>query len=271
MSTAYAEIAPLAWMIWDMVINISDEIECIWARPTTWVKFAYVFLRYVPIIQCIVNIVLGLRIEDHFSTSFCKNMMIEKYTILLLVIMVVQACLAVRLYALYFEHTGILLPVISLAFGAEMTIMAVTLALVINKVAFTQNCVVRGSLPTSNIAFWLAAVIFELLIFVCNIAKYRQHRRMSSIRPKRLLKFSQDGVGASALILVALLLSTVLHQLHDLSVDGVGYNWTIGIMSCTGANVLLSHRRSGNYLDSEEYPSTWSSFPDHNQVCEPCV
>lgn len=42
------------------------------------------------------NVILELHVEDDFTSPFCKHYMIEKYTIMLLVIIVVQASLAVR-------------------------------------------------------------------------------------------------------------------------------------------------------------------------------
>ncbi|KAI0785312.1 hypothetical protein BC629DRAFT_508168 [Irpex lacteus] len=251
-------------MLWDMFINIGDEIECIWARPTTWVKFAYGFLRYAPILQCIANVILELHVEDDFTSPFCKHYMIEKYTIMLLVIIVVQT-----VYILFYEQK-VALPILTILFGAEVIVMATTLGLVIRKLTFNPNCVVVGSLPTSNIVFWLAALGFEFLLFICNLVKFRFHRQASLTfgMPERLARFSKEGLWASAFILAALLLSTVIHQLSNLSADGVGYNWTIAVISCTGANILLNLRKFANALSSNEFTCTWPSFLSHNQICE---
>lgn len=43
-----------------------------------------------------VNVALQLRTQHQVSPSFCRNMLVEKYTILLLVILMVQASLIVR-------------------------------------------------------------------------------------------------------------------------------------------------------------------------------
>lgn len=238
-ATSHGAVAAVMWLLYDTCIHFDVEVECIWRRPTSWVKFAYSFVRYIPLLH--LGGVLTLTADRDYPSSGCRGWIIDQLVVIEVLTLVVEIILVVRVYALY-NRNKLVLALLSLAFVAEVSIMLMALVLVIPKQTFTPDCLVAGS-PKIYIAYWLSSLIFETLLFVLTLVKFFQSAKREYGSNSILFVFVRDGTWAYAMIFLAMLLNTLLYQLVDTPLAGMGYFWAQSVMSFAGSHVLLNIRR----------------------------
>ncbi|KIP08572.1 hypothetical protein PHLGIDRAFT_377107 [Phlebiopsis gigantea 11061_1 CR5-6] len=237
LQVTYATACATVWLVWDAIIHFDVEVDCIWKRPKSWVKWAYVFVRYTPILHG--GALFTLTSKARFSTSGCRGWVYEQLIFVEMLTVVVEGILVMRLYVLY-NHNKIILWMIILAFIAEITLMVVCLSVVLPKMTFTPDCLVAHA-PGLFIIYWLCSLAFETFLFVLTLIKFFQSitRDTKSI----LFTFVRDGTWAFALIFVAMLLNMLMYKLNKTPLVGMGYGWAFAAMSFAGSHVLLNLRR----------------------------
>lgn len=235
----YATACATAWLAWDAAVHFDLEIECIWRRPRSWVKCAYAFIRYTPILHG--GALFTLDTHAHFSNAGCKGWVYEQLIFVELLTFVVETVLVMRLYVLYNQNKWILWAII-LAFVAEVTVMIVCLSVVLPQMTFSPDCLVAHA-PSLFMSYWLSSLAFETFLFVLTLIKFFQS--ISRSRKSILYTFVRDGTWAFALIFVAMLLNMLMYKLNKTPLVGMGYGWAFAAMSFAGSHVLLNLRRLG--------------------------
>ncbi|KIP08571.1 hypothetical protein PHLGIDRAFT_377084 [Phlebiopsis gigantea 11061_1 CR5-6] len=217
LEVTYSTVCATAWILWDTGIHFDVEIECIWQRPASWVKWAYAFIRYAPILHG--GALLTLNSNAQFSASGCRGWIYEQLIFEELLTIAVECVLVVRLYVLYNQNKYILWAIL-LAFIAEVAVMVVSLPIVLPKMSFRPDCLVT-SVPGFFAAPWLSSLAFETFLFILTLVKFCQNitRRQSSI----LFIFIRDGTWAFALIFATMLLNMLMYKLSNTPLVGVGY------------------------------------------------
>ncbi|KAI0700453.1 hypothetical protein BC835DRAFT_420522 [Cytidiella melzeri] len=245
-SLSHASIGALAWLLWDILINLDHEVDHIWRRPRSWVSWLYVILRYAPLCHGFAVFPLGLDKDYDFPHFACRIWQVYQIAFVEILILLVECVLVMRVYILY-NQNKIILSIIILGFAVEVIVMVLALALVIPTEHFTQDCLISKA-PRVYIAYWLSSLIFETFLFALTLYQFSgvalQELRQKSI----VFIFIRDGTWAFALIFV---LNTMLYQLENSPLAGMGYFWTICVLSFAGSHVLLNLRRmSSTELDS---------------------
>ncbi|KIP08570.1 hypothetical protein PHLGIDRAFT_377029 [Phlebiopsis gigantea 11061_1 CR5-6] len=262
LGTSYGAVSAVMWMLYDTAIHFDAEVEYIWRRPTTWVKWAYAFVRYVPILNG--GAVLALTADRNYSASGCRGWIIDQLVVIELVTVVVEVILVLRVYAIY-NHSKVILSMIVLGFISEVALMVTTLVLVIPKQTFTPDCLVAES-PRIYIVYWLSSLCYETLLFFLTFVKFFQSVKLEYERHSIMYIFVRDGTWAYAIIFAALLLNTLMYQLVHTPLAGMGYFWALSVMSFAGSHVLLNIRRLG----SSPKPSS-SVMPTIQLTSAPCL
>lgn len=254
-STACATI----WIIWDTIIHFDVEVECIWKRPKSWVKWTYLFVRYAPILHG--GALLALNSNARFSPSGCRGWVYEQLIFGELITFAAEGILVMRLYVLY-NHSKIVLGAIIVAFIAEITAMVACLVLVLPKMTLRPDCLV-ASMPGVFVTFWLASLGFEAFLFILTLFKFFQSvsRSKSSI----LYIFMRDGTWAFTMIFVVMLLNLLMYKLNKTPLVGVGYGWAFGTMSFAGSHVLLNLRRFALPQDHTKQTLTTLAFGSNSR------
>ncbi|EKM60668.1 uncharacterized protein PHACADRAFT_203825 [Phanerochaete carnosa HHB-10118-sp] len=256
--TSYGAVSAVMWMLYDTAIHFDVEVDCIWRRPQTWVKYAYAFVRYIPILNG--GAVLTLTADRTYPSSGCRGWIIDQLVVIECVTVVVEMILIIRVYAMY-NRSKIIASIIVLGFAAEVALMVTTLALVIPKQTFTPDCLVASS-PGIYMAYWLSSLFFETFLFVLTLYKFFQGIKLEYRQHSILFLFVRDGTWAYAIIFSAMLLNTLMYQLVTTPLAGMGYFWALSVMSFAGSHVLLNIRRLGIRMNKDSSSiHELSSFP----------
>lgn len=245
--TSYGAVSAVMWMLYDTAIHFDVEMDCIWRRPKNWVKYAYGFVRYIPILNG--GAVLALTADRRYPPSGCRGWIIDQLVVIECVTVVVELILMLRVYAMY-NRNKVIAGMIALGFAAEVALMVTTLALVIPRQTFTPDCLVASS-PGIYMAYWLSSLCFETFLFALTLYKFFQGITLDRRRHSVLFLFVRDGTWAYAIIFAAMLLNTLMYQLVTTPLAGMGYFWALSVMSFAGSHVLLNIRRLGTRMDND--------------------
>ncbi|EKM60667.1 uncharacterized protein PHACADRAFT_246730 [Phanerochaete carnosa HHB-10118-sp] len=256
----YATACATAWLAWDAAIHFDLEIECIWRRPRSLVKWAYAFIRYTPILHG--GALFALDTHAHFSSNGCRGWVYEQLIFVEVLTFVVEAVLVMRLYVLYNQNKLILWAII-LAFIAEVTVMIVCLSIVLPQMTFSPDCLVAHA-PSLFMSYWLSSLAFETFLFVLTLIKFFQS--ISRSKTSIVFIFVRDGTWAFALIFVAMLLNMLMYKLNKTPLVGMGYGWAFAAMSFAGSHVLLNLRRLSLPEDTGASNMSAMAFNPRSQV-----
>ncbi|KAI0348131.1 hypothetical protein BDW22DRAFT_1365591 [Trametopsis cervina] len=256
----YAGVAALTWIVWDVLINLDDEIEFIWRRPKTWLNPMYVFIRYIPVIQC--GLLLALWGGGGYSTHTCKALVIAQTVVLEVVTLMAEAILVVRLYFLFNQNKA-LLCLISTTLVIEIVARIVIWVLLNPRMKYTPHCLLERSIPAYSIILWIMSLVFQGLLFILSIIKLSRsltwvsslHSFVSDIKLSRSLTWVSslhsfvselitDHISAFLAIAASHIVATIVGRV--LSVWGIemGYLWTLTVMSLSGRKIILSAKVS---------------------------
>ncbi|KIP08568.1 hypothetical protein PHLGIDRAFT_376883 [Phlebiopsis gigantea 11061_1 CR5-6] len=140
----------MAWMTWDTIINLADEVDYLWRGDVSWVKWIYTFIRYAPILHA--GIVINHYGTKGNSSSTCKAYIAYELAFLEALTMAVEVILMIRVFVLY-KLNQILRVVILVAFLAEVVSMIVTISFVIIGQHYTDDCIGDAS-PEIFVGYW---------------------------------------------------------------------------------------------------------------------
>ncbi|GJE98013.1 hypothetical protein PsYK624_142350 [Phanerochaete sordida] len=244
--TSYGAVSAVMWMLYDTAIHFDVEVDCIWRRPTTWVKYAYAFVRYVPILNG--GAVLALTANLTYPPAGCRGWIIDQLVVIECVTVAVELVLMLRVYAMY-NRNKIVGALVGGGFAAEAALMGTTLALVVPRQTFTPDCLVASS-PGIYMAYWLSSLCFETALFALTLYKFLRGVARARGRHSVLFLFVRDGTWAYAIIFAAMLFNTLMYQLVTTPLAGMGYFFALSIMSFAGSHILLNIRRLGMRMDS---------------------
>ncbi|GJE98011.1 hypothetical protein PsYK624_142330 [Phanerochaete sordida] len=238
----YGAAGVVTWLVWDTVIHLDVEIDSIWRRPRTWVKFLYFFIRYTPIIHTLA-LVIALGHNHRYSDATCKGWIFYELIYMEVLTLAVEIVLVMRLYALYNANQLVLWAII-LAFAAEVAVMVVCLCIVLPGMTFTPACLVAHA-DGIFVAYWASSLAFETLLFLLTLVKF-YHSVAHAFREQSILGvFLRDGTWAFALIFVAMLLNLLMYKLCTTPLAGMGYGWALAALAFSGAHILLNLQSLG--------------------------
>ncbi|KAJ3553304.1 hypothetical protein NM688_g3686 [Phlebia brevispora] len=250
-AVSWAATAALTWMAWDTIIHWDAEMECIWQRPKSWVKVAYIIVRYLPIFNMGATATMNMPI--HFSSAGCLGWVVDQLVFMEIVTIVVEVILVMRLYILYNRNKVILWTIVIL-FAVEIAVMISALAVSLPKITFEGHCYVLSA-PSFYAAYWMASLIFETFLFILTLAVFFRSIRKEYRANTIIHVFVRDGTWAFAMIFVALLLNMLMYKLIDNPLAGMGYPWGLSTLSFAGSHILLNLRR----LAVPQYPTGLSA------------
>lgn len=238
----YGAAGVVTWLTWDAMIHLDVEVEAIWRRPRTWVKFIYFFIRYTPIVHTLA-LVIALGHNHRYPDSTCRGWIFYELIYMEVLTFAVEVILVMRLYALY-NANKLVLWVILAAFMAEVAIMVVCLCIVLPGMTFTPACLVAHTSGVF-ISYWASSLAFETFLFILTLVKF-YHSVSCSFKEQSIIGiFLRDGIWAFALIFVAMLLNLLMYKLCKTPLAGMGYGWALASLSFAGSHILLNLRGFG--------------------------
>ncbi|KAI0711144.1 hypothetical protein C8T65DRAFT_829462 [Cerioporus squamosus] len=235
-------VAAIAWLSWNWVICIGDEVQYIWRRPNGWFNWLYVFIRYVPLLGEIA-LFSWLYVVEPKTAVTCDKMALVEGLLVGCVIIGEEVVLLVRVHILFNRSRAVLRALLVL-------FVACTLATLIGmyftavQVQYDDLCLITSG-TNAMLAVWLTPVAFETVLFAMTMWKFWQSRREGLGKRPILDALVWNGTWAYAVTLVNMVLSALMLtrfiQIHS----PIIYFWTLSLMSFVGSHVLLDLRRLG--------------------------
>ncbi|KAF5349395.1 hypothetical protein D9758_015512 [Tetrapyrgos nigripes] len=235
-------VASLAFLLYDILLTLDEEIELIWIRRKwSLFKFLYFYIRYVPFILQLPLLLVGTEITPllHFTSKDCAIWQIYQGCLTIAVFAPVDYILVARIYALF--HSSPLVQIfVSVCYVASIIGMAVGLALAVPEVNFDEICHTTSVSEKALINVG-AEVTFQTILFILTLYKFISMLREEGwvvVRAVPLLRIViKDGIWAF------FLLFTVIAVQIPVSAAGRGgilYGWVLCAFSFSGYRILLN-------------------------------
>ncbi|KAH9852531.1 hypothetical protein C2E23DRAFT_186884 [Lenzites betulinus] len=268
--TSEVACAATAFLVWDALINLDQEVEYIWKGPSSWVKWTYVVIRHAPyLIQGSVLTLVG-RAGHVWHNKQCEAWIAYQLVGIEVLTIAVEVVLMIRVYAMYNRNRSVLTLVL-VFFAAEITAMWTILGISIPQITFTPQCLITST-PKVFPTYWTISLAFETTLFTLTLVRFATTAVASQLRKQSILYLLvRDGTWAYAIIFVVMLLNTLMYETQHNALAGVCYFWEISVMSFAGSHILLNLRRLAmqphdtswlSALSQSEAPSNEPSLPE---------
>ncbi|CAL1708755.1 unnamed protein product [Somion occarium] len=235
-----SNIAALAFLFWDMLINLSDEIEYMWRARNTWVKWAYLYIRHFPIFGIASMVILntGVGIAGRFTPRQCIGWLVVQGCILLSVVLLVDAILILRIYVLFARNRALLVTLV-IAFVIEASSTIICSALAVPRMTLGSKCLILKA-PRVYTGNWLASMGMQTILFILTCYRFYTSvdRRLGTRSILHIL--IRDGIWAYAFIFVAALTNVLLLRLQQSVISGICFPWAIVAFSFAGSHLQLN-------------------------------
>ncbi|KAI0341189.1 hypothetical protein BDW22DRAFT_1430329 [Trametopsis cervina] len=242
-AVSYSEVASVTVLAYDVLITMSDELECIWNKRWTAPKALYIAIRYLPLGFQLA--LLGINVDGttglHYTLEQCKQWVVFQGVVLQLVITTVDIVFIMRVYALYNKSRVVLIGLSTLLI-AEVAYLSYNLATVTPKLTVADDCFVRSS-PKTFILYWIVSLIFETILFALTVFKFIGAVKAGWGKRPVMKEFVQDGTWAFALVFVTMCINSALyHNVHS-PLAGICFTWLQSVLSFAGSRLILNPRK----------------------------
>ncbi|KAH9041883.1 hypothetical protein EDB83DRAFT_2295451 [Lactarius deliciosus] len=235
-------VAALAFLVWDILITLDQEVEAVWTKPNKfYTKWLFFFVRYFAVAMQIALLFVGTRIAFtlHYTYSDCVKWYIFQEVGTQALIAAVEFILIVRVHALY-DRSRIVTSILLLLFIAENIVMIVTLVRVVPEIGFDPICTVVHS-PPRLLLFAVAFVSFETVLFILTLFKFIVALRSGWGRTPVLYLLVRDGTWAFILIFVTLCVNAGFYlAAGDSPNSSIAFPWLLSIEAFAGARIVLN-------------------------------
>ncbi|KAI0048459.1 hypothetical protein FA95DRAFT_1038106 [Auriscalpium vulgare] len=249
----YSSVAALAFLIWDVLITLDDEVEYIWRKPNRyWAKWLYLFVRYFAVMIQIALLFVGTEIAAslHYGPHACVSWYIFQEVTTQVLIASVEIILMIRVHALYDRNRAVTATLL-LLFLAENITMIATLVAVAQDVQMNSYCVVLHT-PHRLLLFAIAFVLFETMLFILTLFKFIRAFQTGWGRTPVITLLMRDGTWAFALIFATLCVNGAFYLGTTSPLTSVAFPWLISIEAFAGSRLILNMQT----LDSGDEPSS---------------
>ncbi|EMD34876.1 hypothetical protein CERSUDRAFT_125397 [Gelatoporia subvermispora B] len=236
-------VAATAFIVWDTIIHLADEVEYIWRGPRLWTTWCYAFVRHVPyLVQgTILYLTNTVSSGKTFSYEQCRGWIIYQFASVEAIIVVVELILIARVFAMY--HGNRAIRVVTLAFYCmEIIGMTGILVVTVPNMGFSNTCDVT-SMPRVFACYWIFSLCFETFLFTLTLFKFFRSAACYLHDRSLLLMLVRDGTWAYTAIFAVMLTNTLMYQVVKNSLAGVFFFCEISVVSFAGSHVLLNLRR----------------------------
>ncbi|TCD61857.1 hypothetical protein EIP91_007826 [Steccherinum ochraceum] len=270
LEVGHTAVAALAFTLWDVLIELSTEIELIWScRTSAWIRWTYIFMRYVAVValSSIIVIITSISTNVTFTSVGCKAWQIWEMAVTLSIIWMLDAILILRLYAVY-NRSKLMLWIILSLYVAEIAIMVYGSIATIDGMVVTPGCLILTS-PRTFFACWLSALSFQTIVIILmavNFFRTKFRQRSSSAILRILIR---DGSWAYALIFLVTLSNSVLYNAGSKPIAGTPYAWAIALYSFAGCHLqmnLLRNKDNRGSGDSTSDDGHGPKFTSHIEM-----
>ncbi|KIK67865.1 hypothetical protein GYMLUDRAFT_797010 [Collybiopsis luxurians FD-317 M1] len=235
-----SSVAALAFLVYDIMLTVHEEVDIIWPRPWSLMKFNYFFIRYLPVLFQIPLLLVGTELSPqfHFTNHACFIWEIYQGAASISTTIGVDYILISRVYAFYFDNRAVRW-IVSISFALEICIMCVGLALTLPGIRYDPICL-NVDVPITLLVYAAGTILFQALLFVFTVFKFILAIRSGWGRVPIVLLLMRDGTWAFFVIFAVLVCNASLYGLKNTAFAGILYSWVLTIYSFCGYRVLLN-------------------------------
>ncbi|KAF9256378.1 hypothetical protein L218DRAFT_216911 [Marasmius fiardii PR-910] len=246
-----SSVAALAFLVYDVLITIDEEVNLIWPRPWSFLKVIYVFVRYIPVLVQISIIFVGteLPVALNYTPRDCFIWMTYQAAALITIVATVDLILILRVFALYHDNR-LVKYIVGALYLVYLAGMCAGLVLGVPKIKYNSLCVV---IDAANImALYLgSAMFFQTVLFLLTTAKFISAVRAGWGNVPILRVVMRDGTWAFTLLLLIEAGYGSLYALPNRSYAGILYGWLLTAFSFSGYRILLNLNNLGETVTFE--------------------
>lgn len=254
-----SSLAALAFLVWDLMITVDDEVRYIWPRPWSYIKCVYYFVRYVPVLVEASILCVGTELTPRFNFSphDCFIWQVYQAVAVTLVIIAVDTILILRVFAL-FRNSTIIHNIIKVAFIGEIISMIIGIVLATPEIEYNDVCLVVYT--PKSFGLWLASLVFQLLLFSLTAYRFYSTVKGGWGTVPLVSIMMRDGTWAFFLLFFIYVGYTILVTLPHHSYSGVLFGWLLAAFSFAGYRIILSLYHFG----SGQQNSRTTELPSHH-------
>ncbi|KAI1788680.1 hypothetical protein LXA43DRAFT_1024636 [Ganoderma leucocontextum] len=234
-------IASAAFLVWDLITTLDDEVEYIWGSANTLPKYLYFISRYFGLLGQLV-------VSTNLVPMFCFDYLVWSFGFLFTLILSVELSLMLRIDALYGKSRKVRVLMgfgflAEIAFGFWLNLASYP-AVARHLVEFPSVIPIRGCLLDHPIALyrlsWFPILAFETVLFLLNVAKCISHCPLENT--PLIYRLFRDGSLYFTIIVVSMIGLTIAQYLNSEAAPPLVV-WISVVFSYSGCHLLLSLRK----------------------------
>jgi len=245
-ATEFLDVAAAALLCYDVFLSFEREVQLVWCGRWGLPTVLYLVNRYGVALQACLNLVAVLDWQLDLDSCYTWNLF-SNWSIPV-VMMIVEALLAMRVMALYFNNRWVVLFLwlwwlcAAAAMLAMMGVSLVGTIAVASPAPPTLGCQIQGSV-SDYWALWVPSLVFETTVASLTLARAISYRTMITDIPiMRVLV--RDGFLYFFVIMVLMLVNLVI----CLTTSSLYYSWfpqiSISIASALAVRLFLNLREA---------------------------
>ncbi|KAJ6499228.1 hypothetical protein C8R45DRAFT_108924 [Mycena sanguinolenta] len=243
-------IAALAFLIWEHLITLDDEVEYIWRKPwTAWVKIVFLFLRYFPLAIQLCNRILDEMIMQQLDLrpSAVRAWYISQAVVAHLAMTGVEFVMMVRVYAIYRNSRRIAWWFLCL-WIVETVVVIAGIFITLPGVDFVPQQFLL-SVPHSFAYLAISALVSQAIILGLTLPRFFRGQWSGTSLGRLLIR---DGFVVYLVFFVTTATAAV-YAITGLSFGMTEYAWYLTIVSTSGCRLVLNMQRLPSTTTSQSF------------------
>ena len=235
-----AQVASLAFLIYDICITLDDEVGTIWSKPNnSWIKWQFLFTRYFALVAQAANRTIESIATNRKSTigPGLRKWYMCQVLFGAILMSAVEVVLMARVYALYNKNKWIRLAFFVLIVAEIATVVAGIIVNVPGEDFGLYEFLVFN--PRSYTYFGICAMVSQLTIIGLTLAKYKAAIRGGWQKVPIMMLMVRDGTVAFFILLVITTI-TVVGTNKQNQFAPIGGSWFLSIVACAGCRLIIN-------------------------------
>ncbi|KAJ7484827.1 hypothetical protein B0H11DRAFT_1162076 [Mycena galericulata] len=199
-ATAYVAVAALTVLVFDWLVSLDREVEMVWKRPKSLVKWLYIWNRYFALsMTCFCTSVYLRRTPSNLESCFISQQI--QGTGATIIVGTVDIILLLRVWILYERSTRLMYTLLAMIIAEVTTMLSITTCAVngLNEyvhVGFIVGCYASQEVPRYFSIFPVPSLIVSFSMFCLTV--HNCQRRIAVSRSYHthsiVVVFLRDGV-----------------------------------------------------------------------------
>lgn len=232
-ATRYLEAIGLTILLYDHVLTFAGEVRLIWFAPTSFVKYTFLFNRYL-VLATLITVAVEMCgfLGKIFTDDGCRAFLFTCSMIAVLSVGIANMLVLLRVVILW-DHRALILKLMTFAFitslAAQLAAMIYALVHIIPSIAWSPHagmCIVTER-TRLLIAVWASPMLFE--IFVLGSIALNALDRPTAANTPLVKALNSDGLGYFVAVTCLRILNIALASVGrpTFTILGVFFIWAM--------------------------------------------